>query len=112
LPGRVAQTASRRWKSGRGNPTFLFGAGPRGIIFFVIRRFYVHNYRCLENFDLPLSGKSSLLLIGRNGAGKTTIGHALEVLQKIARGTNRVGDLVKPKEKRRVSIPGRFIAAR
>ncbi|MCC6363738.1 MAG: AAA family ATPase [Bryobacterales bacterium] len=76
----------------------------------MIRRFYVHNYRCLENFDLPLSGRSSLLLIGKNGAGKTTIGHALEVLQKIARGTNRVGDLVKPKDlsRGRTDVPVRF----
>jgi predicted ATPase len=60
----------------------------------VIRRFYVHNFRCLENFELPISGLSSALLIGKNGSGKTTVGFALEVLQKIARGTNRVGELV------------------
>ena len=64
----------------------------------MVRRFYVHNYRCLENFELPISGQSSVLLIGKNGSGKTTIGFALEILQKIARGTNRVGDLVKPKD--------------
>lgn len=40
----------------------------------------------------------SVLLIGRNGAGKTTVRLALEILQKIARGTNRVGELVKPKD--------------
>jgi len=62
----------------------------------VIRRFYVHNYRCLENFELPISGQSSILLIGKNGSGKSTIASALEVLQKIARGTNRVSDLVSP----------------
>ncbi len=64
----------------------------------VIRRLYIHNYRCLENFDLPISGKPSVLLIGKNGSGKTTVGLALEVLQKIARGTNRVGELVKPRD--------------
>ncbi len=62
----------------------------------VIKRLYVHNFRCLENFDLPISGKSSALLIGKNGVGKTTVGRALEILQRIARGTNRVGDLVRP----------------
>ena len=40
----------------------------------------------------------SVLLIGNNGSGKTTIGLALEILQKIGRGTNRVGSLVKPKD--------------
>ena len=64
----------------------------------VIRRLYIHNYRCLENFDLPISDKPSVLLIGKNGSGKTTVGLALEVLQKIARGTNRVGELVRPRD--------------
>src|ERR1700693_294243 len=76
----------------------------------VIRRFYVHNFRCLENFELPISGQSSVLLIGNNGSGKTTVGLALEILQKIARGTNRVGDLVKPKDlaRGRTDVPIRF----
>lgn len=76
----------------------------------MIRRFYVHNFRCLENFELPISGQSSVLLIGNNGSGKTTVGLALEVLQKIARGTNRVNDLVKPKDlsSGRTNVPVRF----
>lgn len=64
----------------------------------MISRLYIHNFRCLENFELPIQGRSSALLVGKNGAGKTTVGFALEILQKIARGTNRVGELVKPKD--------------
>jgi len=64
----------------------------------VIRRFYVHNFRCLQNFELPLSGQPSVLLIGRNGSGKTTVGLAFWMLRKLARSVNRVGDLVKPKD--------------
>jgi energy-coupling factor transporter ATP-binding protein EcfA2 len=76
----------------------------------VIRRFYVHNFRCLENFELPISGQPSVLLIGRNGSGKTTVGLALEILQRIARGTNQVSDLVKPKDFAggRTDVPMRF----
>jgi predicted ATPase len=76
----------------------------------VIRRLYVHNFRCLENFELPVSGQSSVLLIGKNGAGKTTGALALEIFQKIARGTNRVGDLVKPEDltRGRTDVPVRF----
>lgn len=64
----------------------------------VIRRLYVNNFRCLENFELKLAGQSSVLLIGRNGSGKTAVGLALEILQRIARGTNRVDALVQPRD--------------
>lgn len=76
----------------------------------MIRRLYIHNFRSLENFELPLSGNSSVLLIGKNGTGKTTVALALEVLQRIARGTNRIGDLVKPKDlsRGRADVPMRF----
>jgi predicted ATPase len=76
----------------------------------VIRRLYIHNFRCLENFELPIRGHSSILLIGRNGAGKTTISLALEILQRLARGTNRVGDLVKKEDFTRghTDVPMRF----
>ena len=76
----------------------------------MIRRLYVNNYRCLENFDLPISGRSSTLLIGKNGSGKSTVSYALEVLQKIARGTNLVAELVTPKDfsRGRDDVPMRF----
>ncbi|HEX7287360.1 MAG TPA: AAA family ATPase [Candidatus Angelobacter sp.] len=76
----------------------------------VIRRFYVHNFRCLENFELPVSGKSSVLVIGDNGTGKTTVGLALEILQRIARGNNRVDNLVNPRDmaRGRTDVPMRF----
>lgn len=76
----------------------------------MIRRLYVHNFRCLENFELPISGRSSSLLVGKNGAGKTTIGLALGILQRIARDISRVGDLVTPKDftRGRADVPMRF----
>ena len=76
----------------------------------MIRRFYVHNFRCLENFELPIADRSSVLLIGKNGAGKTTAGLALEILQRIARGTNRVDEVVRPKDltRGRLDAPMRF----
>src|SRR5882672_10925419 len=64
----------------------------------MLQRLYIHNFRCLENFELPISGHSSVLLIGKNGAGKSTVGLALQILQRIARGTNRVGELLKPSD--------------
>ena len=41
-----------------------------------------------------MENRSSVLLIGRNGSGKSTVRMALELLQRIARGANRVGDLL------------------
>ena len=43
----------------------------------MIKRFYVHNFRSLQNFELPVNGDPSALLIGRNGAGKSSVGMAL-----------------------------------
>jgi predicted ATPase len=76
----------------------------------MIKRFYVHNFRCLENFELQIAGRSSSLLIGRNGAGKSTVGDALGLLQRIARGTNRVRDIASLKDmtRGRSDVPLRF----
>jgi len=64
----------------------------------------------LENFELVLKDMPSTLLIGKNGTGKSTISRALAVLQSIARGTNRVGNLVQEKDftRGRIDIPIRF----
>ena len=76
----------------------------------VLRRLYVHNFRCLENFELSLAGQPSVLLIGKNGSGKSTIARVLENLQKIGRGTSRVGSLLGDKDITRghSDVPVRF----
>ncbi|MDM8556442.1 AAA family ATPase [Desulfococcaceae bacterium HSG7] len=76
----------------------------------MLQRLYVHNFRCLENFELNIGNLPSALLIGKNGAGKSTIGIALEILQSIGRGTNRVRQLVQAKDfmHERYDIPMRF----
>jgi len=76
----------------------------------MLQRLYVHNFRCLENFELSLKGMSSALLIGKNGAGKSMIASALEVLQSIGRGINKVGQLIQLKDFAlgRFDVPIRF----
>jgi predicted ATPase len=64
----------------------------------MLKRLYVHNFRCLENFEFCPGPTSSTLLIGRNGSGKSTIANAFEILQRIGRGINRVGQLVQEKD--------------
>lgn len=61
----------------------------------MLERLYVHNFRCLENFEFKPGEASSALLIGKNGAGKSTAARALGILQRIGRGVPRVGELVK-----------------
>ena len=76
----------------------------------MINRLYVHNFRCLENFELPLAELPTALLIGRNGTGKSTVGKVLAIFQSISRGTNRVGQLVSPKDfaRGRADVPIRL----
>ena len=40
---------------------------------------------------------SQPLLLGKNGAGKSSVAHALRLLQSVGRGVNRVGQLVTPR---------------
>lgn len=77
----------------------------------MLKRLYIHNFRCLENFEFLTRGASSILLIGKNGAGKSTISYALELFQKIGRGVNQVGQLVQQTDyaQGRTGTPMRFI---
>ncbi|MCU0543135.1 MAG: AAA family ATPase [Oscillatoriaceae cyanobacterium Prado104] len=83
----------------------------------MLQRLYVHNFRCLENFELILKEMPSSLLIGKNGSGKSTIRVVLEILQHIGRGINRMRDfdekhlgLIDPKDfnRGRSDVPIRF----
>lgn len=76
----------------------------------MIERLYINNFRCLENFEFKPAGVPSVLLIGKNGSGKSTIVKALSVLQRIGRGVTRTGELVKPADSTqgRKDVPMRF----
>ncbi len=76
----------------------------------MLQRLYVHNFRCLENFELKTKAMSSSLLIGKNGSGKSTLSFALKIFQNIGRGINRVGQLVQSKDfaHGRSDVPMRF----
>jgi energy-coupling factor transporter ATP-binding protein EcfA2 len=76
----------------------------------MIKRLYVHNFRCFENFEFKVGDMSSALLIGKNGAGKSTVAATLRLLQSIGRGVNRAKELVIEKDFScgRTSVPIRF----
>jgi predicted ATPase len=60
----------------------------------MIERLYVHNFRCFENFTLDFASHPSVLLIGKNGSGKSTVLQCLALLQSICRGSNRARNLI------------------
>lgn len=64
----------------------------------MIHRLYVNNFKTLQNFELSLRDLPTVLLIGKNGSGKSSIRQVLEILQRVARGVTRVGQLVGPKD--------------
>jgi len=76
----------------------------------MIERLYVHNFRCLENYTLDLAGRSSALVIGKNGTGKSTVLQCLKLFQSICRGSGRVRDLISAGDftKHRTDHPMRF----
>ena len=74
----------------------------------MLQRLYVHNYRCLENFELNLKDMPSALLIGKNGSGKSTILKVLEIFQSIGRGITRVDQLISLKDFSNENIDFKF----
>ena len=60
----------------------------------MIRRILVNHFRCFQNLEIKLNEAPSILLLGKNGVGKSTLGTVLSVLQKIGSGTNRLKDLI------------------
>lgn len=75
----------------------------------MLKRLYIHNFRCLDNFELKPAANDTLLL-GKNGAGKSTVAAVLNILRKVAGGQSRVGDMLKTDDFAygRVEIPVRF----
>jgi predicted ATPase len=61
----------------------------------MLHRLYAHNFRCLENFEFRPGDHASALLIGKNGAGKSTIRAVLAIFQAIGRGESQVRELLK-----------------
>ena len=61
----------------------------------MLQRLYVHNYRCLENFEFKLGDVSSGLLIGKNGTGKSTLFKLITGQEQPDTGTIEMGSTVR-----------------
>lgn len=57
----------------------------------MLKRLYVDNYKCLVNFELPLSELS--LLVGPNGVGKTSVLDVMFALRQLLGGVAKVTDV-------------------
>ncbi len=53
----------------------------------------IHNFRCFQNFEFKPGDNSSLLLIGKNASGKSTLAQALAVFQRLGQGVSRIFSL-------------------
>jgi len=60
----------------------------------MLKRIYINNFRCFENFEFKPFEQPSSLLIGKNGSGKSTLRAALKVFQTIGRGMSRTSDIL------------------
>ncbi len=58
----------------------------------VIKRVYIHNYKCLVNFELKL--RETVLLLGANGVGKTAFLDVMFGLRKLLAGEVKITDRV------------------
>ena len=58
----------------------------------VIERVYIHNYKCLVNFELAL--QETVLLLGANGVGKTAVLDVMFGLRKLLDGEAKITDRV------------------
>ena len=56
----------------------------------VLERIYIHNYKCLVGFELSL--QETVLLLGRNGAGKTAVLDAMFGLRELLAARAKITD--------------------
>lgn len=56
----------------------------------MFKRLYADNYKCLVNFELPL--QELTLLLGANGAGKTSVLDIMFALRQLLNGTAKITD--------------------
>jgi len=57
----------------------------------MLKKIYIHNFRCFENFELELDKLN--LFIGANGVGKSSIFYVLHKIQNLINGTKKVSSL-------------------
>ena len=60
----------------------------------MLKRLYIHNYKCLTNFNIDF--EELTLLLGANGCGKSAVFEVVGKLRDFIRGDAQVGELFSP----------------
>ncbi|WP_143530093.1 AAA family ATPase, partial [Rodentibacter trehalosifermentans] len=47
----------------------------------MFKKIYIHNYKCFENFELEVDEIKTLLFLGKNGTGKSSLLNVLTILR-------------------------------
>lgn len=64
----------------------------------MLKTLFISNFRCLTNFTLDMRDRASVLFLGLNGSGKSSVQSALSVLQCIACGEFDVRRLIREED--------------
>lgn len=64
----------------------------------MLKKLYIHQYRCLQNFEISLDSLNSALLLGKNGSGKSSLFDAVGILQQIGRGVTPINELIQAED--------------
>jgi len=60
----------------------------------MLKKIYIHNFRCFENFELDIDRLN--LFIGPNGTGKSSVFHVLQKIKCLVNGMDKVSSLFTP----------------
>ena len=62
----------------------------------MLKKIYIHNFRCFENFELELDKLN--LFLGANGVGKSSIFNVIHKIQSLINGVEKVSSLFSPND--------------
>lgn len=74
----------------------------------MLKKLYIQNFRCFQNFTLDLTNKNSAILIGKNGTGKSSIFDVLSIFREIANGEVLLDNIIKKIDCRNAKEPVEF----
>lgn len=60
----------------------------------MLKKIYINNYKCLQNFEFNIEELNSAFLLGKNGSGKTTLFEVFEIFQMIGRGRTSLSEMI------------------